>query len=691
MLKNLSIRWKLTLSTLAFIGCIVMLGVFYSQTVHDDIEFSRKEKMGNAYQRALMPALLRLSLLEHTHQQGRDTAALTNAVEQSFTDIDTVQSRYGEGLQFTEAGLASRNRSHIMPSEVRAKWQALKPAISGPFNSTLEARYTSLIADIRTMIAHAGDTSNLILDPDLDTYYLMDVTLLALPQTIDRLGQTASYVAALAQIGQSEQLELGVRARMLAEADHDRIIADMQTVFNEDVNFYGESPTLKSAITPKLDTYKEAMVQVRSGLARLAATGDVSAAPGIANDMLKAQVIANDLWKTATDELDRMVDARLSAHAQKEDEALMTSGIALLASLLFFVFIVRSITGPLARIRQQMLELAAEKIQPSIAYTDRKDEIGAMAGALGIFQEGMIAKKQLEDEHKEAEARSSAERKRFIEEIATHFESTVKHSVDVVASAATEMDATAQSMESNIAQSTEKLQGLIDGIRMISGQVEAVSSSTGQLSLAINEISSQVTRATSVAQDSVSQGQKTTQSVTELEMSAQAIQQVVDLINQITAQINLLALNATIEAARAGDAGKGFAVVASEVKALADQTSKATDQIVSQIGAMQSAIGQSSGLVRSMVGSIDQVNEVSTIIAAAVEEQGAATREIASSSERSKSSSSDVTENAKIVSGAVEHSRVSANEMRMAAQELSRQAETLRSEVQSFLIRMRAA
>jgi methyl-accepting chemotaxis protein len=568
----------------------------------------------------------------------------------------------------------------------------LKQATSGRYSDTLAGDYESLIADLRGMITHLGDTSSLILDPDLDSYYLMDVTLLALPQSIDRLGQLAMRLSNMKTLDTKEALELGVLVRMMKEADHDRIVADMDTVVKEDGNFHGVIPTLRTDLLPKLEAYKTAIAEVAAAVDHMVATGDTSTAPLIASNLMKAQVTANDFWDGSVSILDTMLEARANDLFMDGMEKLSINILLMLVSqAFFFIWVLRSITQPLDRTRAQMLELAEEKVQDTIHNLDRGDEIGSMASALEIFQHGLIAKRQLEEEQKAQELRIAAERKKMLEDIATSFEATVKQSVDVVASAATEMDATAQSMESNILSSNEKLQNLMSAINLIASQVESVSASTGQLSSAINEISSQVNRSTMVTRESVNQGEKTKESVVVLEESAKAIQQVVDLINQITGQINLLALNATIEAARAGDAGKGFAVVASEVKALADQTGKATDQIVSQIGTMQSAIDQSSGLVRQMVTSIGQVSEVSTIIAAAVEEQGAATKEIASSSDRSKSSSADIIQNAKMVSGSVESSRVSANEMRMAAQELSRQAETLRNEVSGFISKMRSA
>jgi methyl-accepting chemotaxis protein len=695
MLKNLAIRWKLSLSVVGFILCIIVFAVLYASTVNDMVKFAEKETIGSRYQRAVMPLLLRVSLLQYTQAQDREVGPLVQAVDDAFKGLAKAQAEHGEVLEFTPEGLSKRGRDHLMPERVKAQWETLKAAMPMGYSSSQEQRYEDLIAAIRGIIGHLGDTSNLILDPDLDSYYLMDVTLLALPQMIDRLGKKAVMVNKAETLSVRELIDISTAIHMLEEADLDRIVADFDTSYKEDAAFYGASPTLKSATSPQLDALKQGVkdiIRQTNRLLQRAESGEtVEVPPALATSMVKMQVAANDLWEVSILELDKLLEARMSQLWDLVVKELIISLIVLLGIMAYFGFVVRSITKPLSRMQEQMEELAEEKIQAKIDYTERGDEIGAMAGALEEFQQKLIAKKQMESEQKEQAVRAEAERKRVLAQIAEDFERTVKQAVDVVASAATEMDATAQSMESTIQQSNDQLQGLMDGIRQISGQVESVSSSTGQLSQAINEISSQVTRATSVTQESVQQGQKTTQSVVTLEESAKAIQQVVDLINQITGQINLLALNATIEAARAGDAGKGFAVVASEVKALADQTGKATEQIVAQIGAMQSAIGQSSGLVRTMVTSIGQVSEVSTIIAAAVEEQGAATKEIASSSERSRSSSQTVSESAKTVLGAVQHSKTSANEMRLAANELSRQAETLRKEVQKFLDHMRAA
>ena len=273
---------------------------------------------------------------------------------------------------------------------------------------------------------------------------------------------------------------------------------------------------------------------------------------------------------------------------------------------------------------------------------------------------------------------------------AERFESTVKGMVEVVASAATEMQSTARSMETTANSTSEQATAVAAAAEEASTNVQTVASAAEQLSSSISEISRQVAQSTQIAGNAVSEAERTNEMVKGLADAAQKIGEVVGLINDIASQTNLLALNATIEAARAGEAGKGFAVVASEVKNLANQTAKATEEIGAQIGGIQSATQGAVTAIQGIGDTIAEINEIASAIAAAVEQQGAATQEIARNVEQAASGTTEVTQSITQVTQAASETGNAAGQVLQAAGELSTQAENLSGEVTSFLDTIRA-
>lgn len=363
----------------------------------------------------------------------------------------------------------------------------------------------------------------------------------------------------------------------------------------------------------------------------------------------------------------------------------------ILLALLVPVFAVYSIFRPQTQMMGAMNRIAKGDTAAAIPHTGRSDEMGDMARTVQIFKENAQRVIQLAEEQKKQEQLAIAEKRKEMENLASQFEVSVKSVVDMVASAATEMDATAQSVTHIADKNKTKLKALTTQIEGTTRNVQTVSSTTAELSSAINEINQQVTRATSITQGAVEEAHKADGTVQGLTEAAQKIGEVIEMINSIAAQINLLALNATIEAARAGEAGKGFAVVASEVKSLAGQTTKATEEITQYINAIRSATGDTVGVIKSIGSKIREINDISTTIASAVEEQGAATREISNNVQQAAGSTEEVSRNAADVSASSNETGAAATQMTAATNELSRQSETLRSAVDQFLRGIRSA
>jgi methyl-accepting chemotaxis protein len=371
----------------------------------------------------------------------------------------------------------------------------------------------------------------------------------------------------------------------------------------------------------------------------------------------------------------------------------MEMAIALIAVLVMGagLFIGRSVAKPLSAMTTAMMDLAKGNFAVVLPGLGRRDEIGDIAQAVETFKVNAEQKARAEAEEKSRQERIAAEqRKADMIKMADAFEGAVGEIVETVSSASTELEASADVLTSTAARSQELTIMVEAASEEASTNVQSVASATEELSSSVNEISRQVQDSARIASEAVGQAQQTNARVVELSNAAARIGDVVELINTIAGQTNLLALNATIEAARAGEAGRGFAVVASEVKALAQQTAKATGDIGRQIADIQSATGDSVNAIREISGTIEKLSEISSMIAAAVEEQGAATQEISRNVQQAALGTTQVSAHiADVRQGACETGSAS-TQVLSAAQSLSGDSNRLKLEVGKFLNSVRA-
>jgi methyl-accepting chemotaxis protein len=368
---------------------------------------------------------------------------------------------------------------------------------------------------------------------------------------------------------------------------------------------------------------------------------------------------------------------------------LSIGGLLLGAALAWLIG--RGVSGPVTRMCDAMRKLAAGDHSVAIPALGRKDEVGQMADAVEIFKNNMIETERLRAEQEEMKRQAEIDKKVLMNKLADDFESGVRTSLDTLASAATEMRATSQGMSATAEETSAQATTVAAAAEQASVNVQTVASATEELSSSVAEIGRQVTQSTKIAGEAVIEANRTNTTVQGLSAAAQKIGDVVKLISDIASQTNLLALNATIEAARAGDAGKGFAVVASEVKSLANQTAKATEEISAQVAAMQGATVEAVEAIKSIGGTIRAINEIATTIASAVEEQGAATQEIARNVHEAAQGTGQVSSNIVGVNQAAGETGAAANQVLLSAEELGKQAETLRRDVDRFVANIRAA
>jgi methyl-accepting chemotaxis protein len=349
----------------------------------------------------------------------------------------------------------------------------------------------------------------------------------------------------------------------------------------------------------------------------------------------------------------------------------------------------RKIAGPMDRISKAMLQVADGNLAEEVPYRGRGDEVGRLADALVVFKDGMIARQRLEGAQ-HADQQRTKERQRTVESSIASFGDSVGRTLDALAAAAVQMRATSGDMTSLAADTEQRAHVIAEATGQATSGVQSAAAASEELSASIVEISRQVAQAADISREAVGAAAETSEAMEGLSAAASRIGEVVKLITAIAAQTNLLALNATIEAARAGEAGRGFAVVASEVKGLAGQTAKATDEIRAQIEDVQRATQAAVEAIAGISGRIGRINEASSAIAAAIEEQGAATQEITSNTQRAARSAHDVSSNiASVTERAAQTGRTAATVL-SAADSLQRQAGELKSDVDRFLGSIRA-
>jgi methyl-accepting chemotaxis protein len=417
------------------------------------------------------------------------------------------------------------------------------------------------------------------------------------------------------------------------------------------------------------------------------------------DSVLKSRAAAEKLQGTVRAVADRLVERVEHFVKEGSDEYEATSRLLTIVAAIGIVFGVIAgymigqfgIVRPIMRLKTVMEAFAGNDLKANVPGVDRRDEVGDMARTVEVFKKNGLEVEQMRAEQLVTEKRNAEQRKADMYKLADDFEGAVGEIIETVSSASTELEASAVTLTRTAERAQEVTTTVAAASEEASTNVQSVASATEEMASSVNEISRQVQESARIANEAVDQARKTNDRVGELSKAAARIGDVVELINTIAGQTNLLALNATIEAARAGEAGRGFAVVASEVKALAEQTAKATGEIGQQISGIQAATQESVNDIREISSTIEKLSEISSTIAAAVEEQGAATQEIARNVQQAAQGTQQVSSNITDVQRGAGETGSASSQVLSAAQSLSRDSNRLKLEVGKFLNSVRVA
>jgi methyl-accepting chemotaxis protein len=584
----------------------------------------------------------------------------------------------------------------------------LKALSLSDYSAGLRQSVENGLSGLTELAAKRADVSGLrIVGPDSFRFYTSLITnLLAVPQESVKVSDSPAvtanllayfnFLAAKERAGQERATgSAGFASGQFAPAQYRTLL----TILAEQAAFLSsfQSYATEAQRNAAQQTLTGPIITEAERLRRIAVeTGSEKPLGGVAaRDWFKATTDRIDLMKTVEDVLQRDLATLNQANAAQAWKILTYGSsfalIMLMAALIVGFVLARGITRPITGMTEAMRALSRGDLSIAIPGRDKRDEIGTMAEALEVFRNGMMEAEELRKAQETQKQQAAEERRIAMNDLADKFEQSIGEVVGNVTQASSRLQGTAEEMARTAEETSGQSTAVAAASEQVTANVQTVASATEELSASIREIAQQVAEASRMTNEAVGQARSSTQEVQGLTDAAQRIGDVVRIINDIAGQTNLLALNATIEAARAGEAGKGFAVVASEVKALASQTTKATDEIASQIKAMQEATVRSAQVITHIAETIDQLSQSSTAIASAVEEQGAATQEIARNVQQAAVGTTEVAGNITQVSQAANVTGSAATSLLSAAGTLSKDGAALKKQVDGFLREIRAA
>ncbi len=654
----MSISKKIFLIVALLVFPILILAYVFTTESSKNIDFGKKELVGSAYLRALMPVY-----------EGAFDSAVGAASLPPTTELARVNEAIGEELKALDKGKA-----------LVARLGSASKADDG------------ILTDVSALVTQVGNESNLILDPDLDSYYAMDVVLLKIPEVFHQIQLYHQTLNALADGISEDENEAVITHKGLLAGVVDGTFVSLDSVYQYDSghNQKAELAATSQAFRQAADAYLKAADAVVAAARKDPASAAALLKPLAASrdDFAKA---SSALWTKVDERMDVILQARIDNLSAGYWQLAGIAGAITILALCLAVFLALGINRLIKQSVAEMLQLANGDVATSISGLNRRDEIGSIAKALEVFRGNLIREHELDAQQKASRAEKAAADRAARVQIATAFQSSVGGFITELMRNAQNLEGFAISMRSAAEDTNSQALTVSAASEEASSAVGSVASASEELTASVNEIAQQIGRSSERAKLAVQTSSGTVAKVAMLRDASQKVGAIVNLIREIAEQTNLLALNATIEAARAGEAGKGFAVVASEVKQLAAQTAKATEEISRQIAEIQAATTDSVGSIDEIAKQIHELEAIIGSIASSVEQQAAATQEITSSIHSASEGTAAVSSNIAHVSATAERSSHVAGQVLESSAEQLRHSNHLDKEVSNFIASLTTA
>ncbi len=695
----------LLLICVSFLLPIVLSTTLLTRTLTARIQLAELDAAGVRYQAPLIDLVVALTEYARMARTGATPDEHRRDIAASFAALGELQAARAERRGPTQERLAALEKGALEPARIEANYRAVEGQLGVLSARDRDTLLRQLLIDLRALVEYVGDTAKLAQDPDLDSFYLMDLTTVSLPQSmlrLDELFATAARAEVGKRLGDEDTKELTSLVALIREGDLDRISNAAMTALSADADFHGISESLQSDLQPVLDRQGMAMLAVLTEYDQLSFAADSgSYAPQFMAIASTALGASRDLWRVSATELEKLLARRAVVLARERDSALLVVAAALALAALLAWRIALNITRPLAQAVQVAAELVGEDARAAKAGAEQvggseilraTHALGRLAGSLrglvgrvtgtvdnlGRAVEALSPVAEKIERSSERLGESSREMDRASEAAA--------QSLAAAASAASQASRGVDELAQGASRVSSDMEAANGDVASVNSAIRSVSTAVEELSSSLADVAKSSGHSAGIAESAARNARETTAAFEKLRVAAEQIGNVVGVISDIADQTNLLALNATIEAASAGDAGRGFAVVATEVKELARQTALATQEIDERITSIQASTREAVEATQSILAMIDEMHENTRSIVTAVEQQTATSTEISSNLSEavdrteaiSRSIASAAKASAKSAIGAAELSSVAA-QMSLAVETASRNAGATRA------------